>query len=908
MLPPRARRLFRLAIHRRTMLAREVDDEIAFHLEARAAQLVARRMSPDEARAEALRRFGNIDNARQTLNRSATRREARMQLKELLTNTWQDIRYAARGIRRSPGFAAAVVITLALGIGANATMFGVVDRLLLRPPSGVRAPDEVNRIYLTTANGFQGMALGSNQSYRRYLDLAQHVHTTSDIAAHYERESVFGIGDGARQERTSMVTASFWPLVGARPVLGRFFSDSEDQLPRGTPVTVLGYGYWQSQFGGRSDVLGRTLRIGGTDYSVIGVAPPGFSGLSLQSVAAFIPLTAGGADMFAEFGPDVKWSEQYRVGWLQTIVRRKPGVSVAAATADLTNAFRQSLETQRDVEPDGLVAMDRMNPQATLGSVLESRGPRRSQSATVSLWLMAVSALVLLMACANVANLLIARALRRRREIAIRQAIGVSRGRLLAQLLTESTLLALLGGIAGVIVAHWGGSLLRSVLLPDLDWSNGIFDHRVLIFAGVIALGVGLVTGLAPIRQLSSSDVAGTLRTSGRGTSLRSSRMRKGLLIVQGAVSVVLLVGAGLFVRSFRNVRALDLGFQPEHVLAIGVTARGTPLDSVQRDQLAQQMVERAVTLPGVEHASRGLTVPFSSEWTQPIVVPGVDSSRLHDTFFYIVPVSADYLATMGTALVSGRPITDADRAGTEPVVVMSRGAAQRIWPGVNPIGRCIKLRPTEACMTVVGTAQDIRASFDDDPTPQLYVPITQHQQPQIRLFVRTHGDAARSTETVRRALQELMPGAAYVSAGALEDVVATEFRSWRLGATMFTVFGLLALVVASVGLYSVVAYDVSQRTQELGVRVALGASAGALIRLVLAEGVRVVALGFVLGAMVALAFASRVTPLLYHTSGKDPITYALVILVLLTVALAASLAPAIRASRVDPNIALRAE
>jgi putative ABC transport system permease protein len=905
-LPPRARRLFRLAVRRSALLEREVDDEIAFHLEARAAQLVARHMSAEDARAEALRRFGDVGAARQTLNRSATRHEARMQLRELFASTWQDVHYAARGIRRSPGFATAVILTLALGIGANATMFGVVDRLLLRPPAGVRAPDEVNRIYLTTANGFQGMQLGTNQSYRRYLDLVQNVHTVSDIAAHYETERVFGLGEGARQERTSMVTASFWPLIGVRPVLGRFFDDAEDRLPRGTPVAVLGYGYWQSQFGGRRDVLGRTLRIGGTDYTIVGVVPAGFSGLSLQPVAAFVPLTAGGADMFHDFG-GVKWSEQYRVGWLQTVIRRKPGVSVQAATADLTNAFRQSIETQRPVEPAGLLAMDRMNPQATLGSVLESRGPKRSQSATVSLWLMAVSGLVLVMACANVANLLIARALRRRREIAIRQALGVSRGRLLAQLLTESTLLALLGGVAGVLVAQWGGALLRSVLLPTLDWSGGAFDHRVLLFAGVIALGAGLLTGLAPIRQLSRSDVATALRSGGRGASLRSSRLRKGLLVVQGAVSVILLVGAGLFVRSFRNVRSLDLGFQPEHVLTAGVSFRGVTLDSMQRQLLAQQMRDRALTLPGVEHATTGLTVPFSSEWTQPIVVPGIDTSRLRD-FFYVVPAGPDYLATMGTRLVSGRAITDADRAGTERVVVVSQGAARRIWPGTNPIGRCIKLGGDAPCMTVIGTAQDTRASFDDEPRPQLYVPITQESQPEVRLFVRTRGDAARSTESVRRALQELMPGAAYVNAAALEEVVASESRSWRLGATMFTIFGLLALLVAAVGLYSVVAYDVSQRTQELGVRVALGASTAAVIRLVLAEGVRVVALGLGLGAIVALALANRITPMLYHVTGKDPITYGLVGVVLLAVAIVASLAPALRAAHVDPNVALRAE
>ena len=231
-----------------------------------------------------------------------------MHVREIVASSWQDLRYAARGIRRSPGFSAAVIVTLALGIGANATMFGVVDRLFLRPPAAVRAPDQVNSVDLTGTGGFQGIQLGSHQSYRRYQDIAQRLHTTSGIAAHYERERVFGLGEGARQERASMVTASFWRLIGVQPLLGRFFDESEDQLPRGTPVAVLGYGYWQSQFGGRPDVLGRALRIGGTDYTIVGVTPPGFSGLSLQSVAAFIPLTAGAADMFGEFGSDVKWS------------------------------------------------------------------------------------------------------------------------------------------------------------------------------------------------------------------------------------------------------------------------------------------------------------------------------------------------------------------------------------------------------------------------------------------------------------------------------------------------------------------------------------------------------------------------------------------------------------------------
>jgi putative ABC transport system permease protein len=907
LLPSRARRFFRLAIHRPALTEQDVDAEIAFHLEARVAQLIARGMSPDAARAEAQRRFGNVELARHTLTSSATRRETRMELREFLGNGAQDFRYAARGMRKNPGFTAAVVLTLALGTGANATMFGVVDRLLLQPPAYLRSPGEVHRVYLTANGDNFGMSIGTNQSYRRYQDLITHARSASHIAAHYETEFVFGTGEAAHEERTGLVSASFWPLFGVKPALGRFFTTSEDQLPQGTPVAVLGYGYWQSHFGGARDVLGKPIRIGRSDYTIIGVAPRGFSGISLRSIAAFIPITAGGADIFAELGVD-NWRERYRVGWLQTLVRRKPNVSVEAASADFTNAYRLSLEAQRPTEPPGRVpGPDSLRAQAELGSILRDRGPRRSQEATVAVWLVGVSVLVLLMACANVANLLVARAIRRRREIAVRLAVGVSRGRLLTQLLSESTLLAILGGAVGVLVAQWGGGLLRGFLLPDVEWTAAVLDPRVIVVTVLIALLAGLITGLAPMRQLARADVVSDLRTGGRGVSLRGSPMRRGLLVLQAAISVVLLVGAGLFVRSFRNVRSLDLGFQPEHVIVAEMSARGTPIDSARRIDIMEQVRERALTVPGVQHAAHTLTIPFSLEWNQYVFVPGIDSASLRD-LFYVNPVGPGYFETMGTPLVRGRQITDTDRAGSQPVAVLSQSAARRIWPSEDPLGKCVKLQPDGPCNVVVGISGDIRADFSEGPGRHVYVAATQVPAPDSRLFIRTRGEAATQTEAVRRALQGVVPGFAYVSTRTLDGIVAPQMRSWRLGATMFTIFGLLALVVAAIGLYSVVAYDVSQRTRELGVRVALGASAGKVLRLVVGEGVRVVLVGLALGAVVALSLAGKISPLLYQVSAKDPVTYAGVVGVLMVVAVVASLAPALRAARVDPNVALRAD
>ena len=704
------------------------------------------------------------------------------------------------------------------------------------------------------------------------------------------------------------MSANYGPLFGVQPELGRYYTTAEDQLPQGTPVAVIGYGYWQSHFGGARDVLGKPIRIGRSDYTIIGVTPPGFSGIALHSIAAFIPITAGGADLFTEIGVGDRWRESYRVGWLQTLIRRKPNVSVEEATADFTNAYRLSLEAQRPTEPPGRVPRaDSLRARAELASIIQDRGPRRSQEATVAVWLVGVSLLVLLMACANVANLLLARAIRRRREIAVRLAVGVSRGRLLAQLLSESTLLAIVGGAVGVLVAQWGGGILRATLLPDVEWTSTVLDLRVVAVTVALAIIAGLLTGVAPMRQLSRADVVSDLRTGGRGVSLRGSRLRRGLLVLQGAISVVLLIGAGLFVRSFHNVRSLDLGFQPEHVLVAELSTRGAPIDSARRIELMDRLRERALTVPAVQHAAHTLTIPFSLEWNQFLVVPGIDTASLRD-LFYINPVGPDYFETMGTRLLRGRGITDADREGGQPVAILSQTAAKRIWPSEDPLGKCVKLQADGPCHVVVGVSGDIRVEFDEGPGRHVYVAARQVPTPDSRIFVRTRNDAATQGEVVRRALQEVVPGAAYVNVRTLEGIVAPQMRSWRLGATMFTIFGLLALVVAAIGLYSVVAYGVSQRTRELGVRVALGASAGTVLRLVVGEGVRVVALGLALGAAVAIMLARKVGPMLYEVSAKDPLTYAGVVGVLLVVAVVASLAPALRAARVDPNVALRAD
>lgn len=820
-----------------------------------------------------------------------------------------DLRFALRGLRKRPAFTAAVALTLALGIGANATMFGIVDRLLLRPPAMMLAAERTGRVFLWRTFD-DGPSAHHNIQYRRYLDLTESTRSFDKTAAYFGAQLVFGDGEKAKQERTSLVSASFWSMFRVAPALGRFFGPAEDKLPNGAPVVVLGYRYWQSRFGGDPGVLGKAIRIGTSMYTVIGVAPKEFNGLDMQSVTAYMPITAGASELFGGSERRLRdpWYETYNMTWMEMVARRKPGVTVEQANADLTAAYRRSYLAQQARRNSGGLPIEKVKPRAELASIIRDRGPNGRQEARVATWLGGVSFLVLLIACANVASLLLARAVERRREIAVRVALGVSRARLLGQLLTESTLLALIGGFAGVLAAHWGGGVLRRTLLPDVEWGSTLLDGRMLLFAAALALLAGLLTGIAPALQMRRDDVSAALKAGGREGSLRRSRLRTALLVLQGAVSVLLLVGAGLFVRSLRNVKGLDLGYEAEKLIHVSSEMRGTKLDSAARVSLQEALRERAAALPGVEAAAQTLAVPFYMTWSEPVRAPGVDTTRLRDEY-YMNAVSPEYFATTGIRILRGRGLTTADRAGSRRVLVISEQTAKTVWPGQEAVGKCLRRgADTAPCEDVVGVASDVRLSFEDGPARHVYVPIAQESNSGAGLFVRTRGDAARATETVRRELQKLMPGAAFVKTQALADIVAPAVRSWRLGATMFSLFGLLALLVAAVGLYSVIAYNVAQRTHELGVRMALGARTGDVLRLVVGEGLRVTVVAIALGVAAALLAGRWVKPLLFQVSEKDPTTYVGVAVALLLVAGAASLVPARRAARVDPSVALRSD
>ena len=897
------RRFFRVDMGTATV-ERDLDEELRFHFDMTVDELVKRGMTPDQARREAARRFGDVDRHRENLRAIDQDRATQRRRIEIWNTLAQDVRYAVRGMRTNPGLAAVVALTLGLGIGANATMFGIVDRLLLRPPVLLGDPETAHRVYLgRTYDGEENLT--TNISYKRYLELREWTSSFSETAAFFNTEVVFDAGAEARELPAGLVSASFWPFFGVRPVLGRFFTGDEDRVPEGSPVAVLGYRHWQSKYAGSPDVVGKTVRIGRKVYTIIGVAPKAFTGVSTQAIAAFIPITSGANDLFGGGISDpTRYYTTHNMSWMEMLVRRKPGVSVERATADLSAADRRSFAGQPNAAQSG-----ERRPRAIAASILRERGPRQGQDSKVATWLGGVSVIVLLVACANVTNILLARAFRRRREIAVRMALGISRGRLLAQLFTESLVLAMLGAVAGLLVAHWGGGVLRATLLPDVEWGSTLADTRVLGFAAAAALAAGILTGLAPAFQSLRSDVATALKSGGAKSGLHRSRLRTSLLIFQATLSVVLLVGAGLFVRSLRNVRALDLGYDPDRIVFVSTEMRGVRLTNPERAALQRRLLERARQLPGVEEAGRTMTVPFWMNSIEDLFVPGIDSvNRLGD--FYLHAVSFGYFKTMGTRILRGRGIADADREGAPRVIVVSRSMAKKLWPTKDAIGQCVKVgTDTVPCSTVVGIAEDIRrGSFDKDEGLQYYLSIEQHGAHIGGLFVRMNGDARRHTERIRRDLQRLMPGVAYVSATALQDILDHSIRAWQLGATMFTIFGGLGLLLAAVGLYAVMAYTTTQRTHEIGVRVALGAQTGDVIRLVVAGGLRVALIGVAIGAGVALVAGRFIAPLLFNTSPKDPSVFGVVAVTLLATAAVASLVPAWRATRVDPNVALRTE
>jgi putative ABC transport system permease protein len=884
------------ALFRGGAMDRELADELRFHVDRATQQYVEAGMRPGEARRRAQLEFGGVEQVRET-----TRSVRGIGVLDVLA---QDVRYAWRSLRARPGFTLAIVLTLGLGVAANAVMFGIVDRLLLRAPAYLESSERVHRVYLTYDWNGEPIVNRSTE-YRRYRDLVELTTSFEAAAVVSNRTMAVGTGDDVRELAVAAASASFFEFFDVQPVLGRFYTE-HDESATAPPVVVLGYGYWQSAYGGRTDVLGEQVQSGATVATIIGVAPRGFAGVSETTTPAlYVPAAVIGR------GTRADWAESYVWGWLDVLLRRRADVPQATAAAELDAAYARSWELEREAGA-GLQPATAARPRAQLAPVQLARGPLAGPDARVAVWVLGVAVIVLLIACANVINLLLARAVQRRREIALRLALGVSRRRLVQQLVTETLVLALLGGVMGLALAHWGGAVVRALFLPDAAFGGTLTDTRTLLFVGSITLGVALLSGVAPALHALREDVADALRGGMRDSGYRSSRTRTALLLVQAALSVVLLTGAGLFVRSLDNVRSLRLGYDTAPVLLIQTNMRGLRIDEDARAALGDRLLAAALSHPAVEHATLVVSVPFWDFETRGVpYVPGVGSVDGLGRF-NLQAGSGDYFATIGTRILRGRGFGPQDGATGQPVVVVSRSMADALWPGDDALGRQLRFgADTMPLLTVVGVAEDIRAQqLQGAAEFWYYLPMAQYRArygaTRPALFVRVRGDAHRHADDVRRRLQTELPGPAYIVPTPLAQILAPQQRAWTFGATMFGLFAALALILAALGLYSMSAYAVAQRTRELGVRMALGASVAAVVQLIARQAVLFAAAGIALGVGAVLVAARWLQPLLFDVSARDPVVFGAVAIIMLAVTVAAAVRPALRAARVDPSIVLR--
>jgi predicted permease len=900
---PRIRRAFRLALRRRDLTDAEIDEELRFHIDMRVAQLVARGLTPQEAVEDARSRFGRSwDDAVDRLHEAGHLREERLAMRERLDAWWHDVRYAARTLVRQRGFALVVTATFALGIGANVTMFGVIDRLLLAPPPGIQDPGEIG--YATLSVVGSKYPPHSTLHYPLVAALREDSAVFTQVAAVTEAwKYTMGRGTGAEEIRASMVSGSYFPTLRARAAIGRLLTEIDDRDVNPAAV-VLSYGFWERRFGGDRAVIGKPIQIGPRYFTVVGVAERGFTGVDPRRVDAWIPVESAGELRGVRGGWKTTWGSY----WIHVIARVRPGVPAELVNAHATAIYRHGREAE-----DAARRREKEEVRIDIRSILPSEQLKSNPETRIARLLVAVTIIVLLIGCANVANLLLARGFERRREIAVRLALGVSRLRLIRLLLSEASLLAVTGGLVALVVAAVGVRLLRRTLLSDFEWTDSVIDPRLLLVTSVLVALTVLIAGLLPTVSASRPDMTDALKAGGREGGVRRSRVSAALIIMQAALSVVLLVGAGLFVVSLRRVAALNLGYDTDRVLSISADLHSLGYDEARSLATYRSIRERLTSIPGVASVSLSSYHPlFISLGGMSVTVPGRDSlPQASNGGPYSNAISGDYFATLGTRIVEGRAITDRDVETDARVAVLSEPMARAYWPGQSAVGRCVLVGEDSTCTTVIGVAEHGRERRSGDEQRFLiYLPATERWgAPEYVLLARSRGNSPESlVGPIRRAAQSVSPDLPYVDVRPLTAMMASQLRPWKLGSQLFSLFGGLAALIAALGLYSAISYSVTRRRHEFGVRRALGAQIADVVQLVLGQGVRAAAMGIVLGLVAALGSARFVRELLFETSPRNPVVLAAVAATMLVVAIAATLIPAWRASRVDPVSALRAD
>jgi predicted permease len=801
----------------------------------------------------------------------------------------QDLRYALRMLAKAPGVTTAAVLSLALGIGANTTLFSWVSAALLHPISGV--PEAGNLAVLTST---QGRDEGRSLSYLDYLDYRETPGLAGAIA---QDELTLTLGADGRADRVwaLIVSDDYFDVLGVRPAVGRTFGVDDGRA--GTALVVISHGLWQRRFAGDPAVVGRTISINTQPFTVAGVAPAAFHGTTVGlTFDAWIPLSA----QRAVLPGDRLTSRGHR--WLQVLVRLAPGTSLSQAQAALSTTAARLAATHPEDEGLDVEVSHFWNAPVGASRLL---GP-------VLLVLWAVVALVLLIACANVANLLLTRATMRRREVGVRLALGASRARLVRQLLTESGLLALVGGAAGVLVAVWGAGLLRS-FVPPTDFPISLrpaLDAGALAFALLLSIGTVFVFGLVPALQGSRVGMAGRLREEQASVVGGSGgRLRGALVAGQLALSVLLLASAGLLVRSLRHAETMDPGFNPRGVLlaSVDLFANGYDKDSGRR--FFASAVESLRGLPGVTAASliRRAPLGFGGSSSSTMSVDGYDAPPDKPAWAFTHVVGPDFFHTVGATILRGRDLTAADSETAPRAVVIDETAAQRYWAGRDAVGS--RLRLGESWYTVVGVARTMKhRQLSEPPAPHVFLPALQYYLPQATFLVRTGRDTAAVAGEVVGRLRAIDPGLPVFNVVPFEEHVQAARFQQRMAGTLLAGFGALALLLAAVGLYGVLAFAVSQRTREIGIRMALGGRARDIYFLVARQGAILIGIGVLVGLASAVAATRVLRSLLIGVSPTDPLTFALVAGVLVAVALLACAIPARRAAGVDPVVALRYE
>jgi len=804
----------------------------------------------------------------------------------------QDVRYGIRGLLKRPGFTAIALLTLALGIGANTAIFSVVNAVLLRPLP-FRDPDRLVIVWEDAT--FAGFPLNT-PAPANFVDWKTQNQSFADMAA--SAESSFNLTGDGEPERVAAysVNANFFPVLGAQPVLGRTFSAEEDR-PGANKVAVLSYSLWQSRYGGDPRILNRDIQLNGEKHTVIGVMPASFQFFE-RDVRVWVPLALNAEELANRGGH-----------YLKVVARLKPGVSIAQAQADMDAVMRR-------------IAVD--NPGETMDGklgavVLPLRDQMVGQSRGSLIVLLVAVAFVLLIACANVAGLLLARAVGRRREIALRVALGAGRARLIRQLLTESFLLAGVAGVLGSLLAYWSFTFLQGLVPEEMALAAPLsLDTRILGFTLLISIATGIIFGLVPAWQAANIDLNEALKQSSTRTT-STGRLRSGMIVFEVALSLVLLVGAGLLIQTLFQLFRQYSVLEPEKVLTMRtILPREKYKEPQQRDNFYQQVLQRVAHLPGVVSVGYSTSIPLawkggtSGFYPEGLKspIPGMAYDSNHRQ------VSVDYLQTMKVPLRQGRFFENSDNAQSMPVAIINETMARQYWPGENALGRRFKLGDPDdkkaPWIQIVGIVGDIRQMGLDEPVKaEMYFPYQQDRTiwyiPRD-LAIRTTGDTATLVGSVRQAIREVDPDQPVSNIATMAEVLGTEAAQRRMGMIMLVGFAALALLLASLGIYGVLAYFVTQHTSEIGVRQALGATPRNILFLVLKKGMGLTLLGVVIGLACSFALTRLMSSLLFGVKASDPLTFLMVPVVLGAVALFACLIPARRATRIDPLVALRYE